>query len=278
MTDEKLGDLLEAFAACYWAVPVLFATDKIQQWHPEVTDEQLGRVLKRCNEALFWHHCCVVPASERIPEPVLAAEHLVAFDDDLERFLAAQIDGPYFDCGESALFVNKPKQLDIPEVNAILDFARAEFGVDDDWAEQLVDDCAHSQQYALIEGNSWVMMVLHQESFGKLHFRTVEQVRRFRELGNRLYWVWPSPVCKGRKPSELADPPVPADDIPASDEDIPDHRPIMRNLSGLLNERGAVGRPDAQRPSEAAPKKRKIGRNEPCPCGSGKKYKKCCGR
>jgi len=24
------------------------------------------------------------------------------------------------------------------------------------------------------------------------------------------------------------------------------------------------------------PKKRKIGRNEPCPCGSGKKYKKCC--
>ena len=23
---------------------------------------------------------------------------------------------------------------------------------------------------------------------------------------------------------------------------------------------------------------RKIGRNEPCPCGSGKKYKACCGR
>lgn len=22
----------------------------------------------------------------------------------------------------------------------------------------------------------------------------------------------------------------------------------------------------------------KVGRNEPCPCGSGKKYKKCCGR
>ncbi len=26
------------------------------------------------------------------------------------------------------------------------------------------------------------------------------------------------------------------------------------------------------------PVKKKIGRNEPCPCGSGKKYKKCCGR
>jgi len=28
----------------------------------------------------------------------------------------------------------------------------------------------------------------------------------------------------------------------------------------------------------APPKKVKTGRNEPCPCGSGKKYKKCCGR
>jgi len=26
-----------------------------------------------------------------------------------------------------------------------------------------------------------------------------------------------------------------------------------------------------------APRK-KVGRNDPCPCGSGKKYKMCCGR
>ena len=25
-------------------------------------------------------------------------------------------------------------------------------------------------------------------------------------------------------------------------------------------------------------RKQKIGRNDPCPCGSGKKYKNCCGR
>ncbi|MBO0798476.1 MAG: SEC-C domain-containing protein [Blastocatellia bacterium] len=24
--------------------------------------------------------------------------------------------------------------------------------------------------------------------------------------------------------------------------------------------------------------KQKIGRNDPCPCGSGKKFKKCCGQ
>jgi preprotein translocase subunit SecA len=26
------------------------------------------------------------------------------------------------------------------------------------------------------------------------------------------------------------------------------------------------------------PSAKKVGRNEPCPCGSGKKYKKCCGK
>ena len=25
-------------------------------------------------------------------------------------------------------------------------------------------------------------------------------------------------------------------------------------------------------------KSQKIGRNDPCPCGSGKKYKQCCGK
>ena len=29
------------------------------------------------------------------------------------------------------------------------------------------------------------------------------------------------------------------------------------------------------KPQEA---EKKVGRNEPCPCGSGKKYKKCCGK
>ena len=29
---------------------------------------------------------------------------------------------------------------------------------------------------------------------------------------------------------------------------------------------------------DAPPANRKVGRNEPCPCGSGRKYKKCCGR
>ena len=32
-----------------------------------------------------------------------------------------------------------------------------------------------------------------------------------------------------------------------------------------------------QRKSNTIVREKKVGRNDPCPCGSGKKYKKCCG-
>jgi len=31
-------------------------------------------------------------------------------------------------------------------------------------------------------------------------------------------------------------------------------------------------------PPQQTKVEKKVGRNEPCPCGSGKKYKKCCGQ
>ena len=33
-----------------------------------------------------------------------------------------------------------------------------------------------------------------------------------------------------------------------------------------------------QKSSHTVVKEKKVGRNDPCPCGSGKKYKQCCGR
>lgn len=48
-------------------------------------------------------------------------------------------------------------------------------------------------------------------------------------------------------------------------------RPKIRNISTNLNEDGS---PTVQQRVVG----KKVGRNEPCPCGSGKKYKKCCGQ
>lgn len=50
-------------------------------------------------------------------------------------------------------------------------------------------------------------------------------------------------------------------------EFIPSVLPALRKLAQIrADEEAGLVRPS-----------RKVGRNEPCPCGSGKKYKRCCG-
>ena len=56
-------------------------------------------------------------------------------------------------------------------------------------------------------------------------------------------------------------------------------------FGGIAPEEPSPEFPEAGAPEEEAPailpfrrEAEKIGRNDPCPCGSGKKYKKCCGR
>ncbi len=49
----------------------------------------------------------------------------------------------------------------------------------------------------------------------------------------------------------------------------------LRERSRFLYEQGRWFYVDGQRQTETKPVK--IGRNDPCPCGSGRKYKQCCG-
>ncbi len=48
--------------------------------------------------------------------------------------------------------------------------------------------------------------------------------------------------------------------------------------NNLLSEERRKELYKAQKSSTTIVKGKKIGRNDPCPCGSGKKYKFCCGR
>jgi tetratricopeptide (TPR) repeat protein len=59
----------------------------------------------------------------------------------------------------------------------------------------------------------------------------------------------------------------------ASDKEGQEAGVHHHGLESDLNDSGSVLR---HAPSSPAPSK-KIGRNDPCPCGSGKKFKKCCG-
>jgi uncharacterized protein len=53
---------------------------------------------------------------------------------------------------------------------------------------------------------------------------------------------------------------------------------ILDRLPQSLQSIAAYWRnPGARLPGPEPVRSTKVGRNEPCPCGSGKKYKKCCG-
>jgi preprotein translocase subunit SecA len=52
-----------------------------------------------------------------------------------------------------------------------------------------------------------------------------------------------------------------------------------KEFSGAAKEmnKGSVYGDEGNRTQQVVKKRSEVGRNEPCPCGSGKKYKKCCG-
>jgi hypothetical protein len=52
----------------------------------------------------------------------------------------------------------------------------------------------------------------------------------------------------------------------------------MREMEGLMQQRKPAPPPalPARRPQPVLREKKRVGRNDPCPCGSGKKFKNCC--
>jgi preprotein translocase subunit SecA len=66
----------------------------------------------------------------------------------------------------------------------------------------------------------------------------------------------------------------------SSSEDTARLQRVMRQRQSHIVEGRGDGEGKAERPASrqaAARQGPKVGRNDPCPCGSGKKYKKCCG-
>lgn len=57
-----------------------------------------------------------------------------------------------------------------------------------------------------------------------------------------------------------------------------DHLYTLPEWDKILTEEKRAEITKTYKRSKTVVKGKKIGRNEPCPCGSGKKYKQCCGR
>ena len=122
-----------------------------------------------------------------------------------------------------------------------------------------------------------------------------EAYAMFEELWDRL----DEEIVKTVFNAELAETRMPRQETPTNMRAIHQEAPAMAGMAGTATEdpdaeagaqqRGRAGRSGRARqsgrrgghsdgdPSRPVRVEQKIGRNAPCPCGSGKKYKKCCG-
>ncbi len=251
MEDSEIKKLLIAFANYYRSVPVSLVRENIMAWHPEITPEQFDRVLD--DVAVKHPEVKIVSAPERVPEPELVMWHMS--DSEHQTFAGDRLNLSFASRSEEEILkggASDDIRLDIPEAQAFFSFLQSDLGLDDKKARLTVSFVRDRQEQSFWFQESWVTDFLDgYDAKGEL-FSTVEQVKRFRDLANSMYQNLPNPFLRGWKPAEVENPP-----------ELPDELPRFIRLKTETVD---------------LTKKPKVGRNDPCPCGSGKKYKKCCGR
>jgi preprotein translocase subunit SecA len=71
---------------------------------------------------------------------------------------------------------------------------------------------------------------------------------------------------------------APAAPSPAPAPKVQTNKEGMPNLAERVSMQRPAHMPQAPRPVQPVRVEKKVGRNDPCPCGSGKKYKSCHGQ
>lgn len=125
---------------------------------------------------------------------------------------------------------------------------------------------------------------------------TPDLAQALQELLTKQYMTWldtPLPVLGSQTPRQACQTPAGRQQVTTLIRTMPDpmgpapvHAPRQAMLQALGLEAGGAspmaGPPPSlsTRPTPSPPSfgSGEVGRNEPCPCGSGKKYKQCCGR
>ena len=152
--------------------------------------------------------------------------------------------------------------------------------IDDDWKEHLrdMDDLKQSVQNAAYEQKD-PLLIYKFESF-ELFRKMIEKINR--EVLSMLLKVY-LPVAPADAPQQGQ--PVPQPQQAQPQQAIPArNRPDMSRMQTSRNEGpvppvaagGGSASSTSAKPAPAHAEKR-VGRNDPCPCGSGKKYKNCHG-
>ena len=262
-TRRLLYSYFEAFSNLYGIIPLYKALSIIQKQNPELGLTE-AEFLEFADSLENEDHFYAVVGAEDLYEGVtektpplrreLVSEYLYYGDDTLETYeeLEELQKGKPFYIPEKEELLRYEDDFyyeKTPQYQKLRDFLKNKMKFSR--ADDILDDLCGDALLSLRTSPYAVEIV--QRLAGENCFKTTEQLNEFLRLYTDMYNHTRIHANRGFQPAELAH--------PSSEEPFP---------SGF----------DFSLPEPPAPQPRpkKPGRNDPCPCGSGKKYKKCCGR
>lgn len=296
-TFRTLRKYFDAMALLYGIIPLRKALEIIQAQNPQlVTEAEFCAFAEIARHELGYY--CILGAEElfvdnRKKHSPLDREiiDLCLLDDDAEAYCKvkrAQQGKPYYIPDKQELLRHADIDYfdETPDAAALRAFLTDTLALSDDQAAAFLEDVLFSAR-CLENG---LQKHLDQLVSWDVTFGSDAQLQRFVTLYQNFHNTTRLPCNCGHTPKELlklmppqtltfgpnirkllADGTMNADDLRRGilAADIPDDALRLSMLKELTA---------AEKASAGSAHPQKTGRNDPCPCGSGKKYKHCCGR
>ncbi len=292
-TINLLHDYFLAFANFYFILPLKDAFEIIERQNKKlVTEEQFAAFaeIARHEEQFYWilgkdELYTQVPKSSPLDREIVL-EYLVDFDyEDYCKLSQMQYGKQLYIPAKTELlkYCDDSYIEETSQTRAIVDFIRTEFKCSPSDAYDLMCDIVLDIKMF----DSGLDNVLNNFERMNISFSSDKQLEKFIELYRELHNNTRLPANRGFTPKEIYVPGLPrkislgpnicknlssgkadADEFidAVLETDIPDEMKldIIEDIISASGSVSSIGE--------------KIGRNDPCPCGSGKKYKKCCGK
>ena len=291
-TKELLRSYFAAFSNLYGITPLYRALRIIQKQNPELglTEEEF---LSFVNEIDQEEHFYIIAGAEDIysdvndPTPPMKreiiAEYLYAVDDfDSYDELRTEQEGKPFYIPEKESLLKYQNERYVEETKKSL--ALGAF-LRDKLKLKNADDVLTELQFEACMGNSDPQKIIWtvERLAGKGSLGSIEMINELFQYYFAMYNNTRLAANRGFTPNELRErlggPPHSVEFGPNISRSLQKGEMDIGELRrGMIGSDIPMPWKDSMLNDLERVRQKKPGRNDPCPCGSGKKYKRCCGR
>ncbi len=296
-TSRLLRKYFNAMANLYGIIPLKKAYEIISKQTPTLVTEQEFLAFAEIArhevedyyilgaEEIYTNRAPVEPMRREIIDTLLVADNM----EQYTRTKEIQRGKPYYAPSKKELLLYDDALYckETPAVTALKKFLATGLRLKDQEAEEVFNGMLYN---ARCVGAGFQDLMQHLEKLG-IRFRTARDVEKFAELNQDFRNTTRMQCNRGYTPNEMTDMQPLEQRIPRSMSFGPNLRGAL--ASGAMNTAElregvmAINLPNEElrasllgeiAAAAGSGKAKKVGRNDPCPCGSGKKFKKCCGR